>query len=181
MCGLPQASILTNKLLEKRLAIRGYYQCQHTPGLWHHMWCDITFCLVVDDFGIKTTSRADMIHLVSFLQEHYSVADDWTGSLFCGVNLTWDCINRMVDLHMPDYISKALLKYQHQAPSKPQHAPYKATPIQFGARVQTVTTDTTAPLSKERIKCMQDIGGTLLYYGHAVDLAILPAISAILP
>jgi hypothetical protein len=80
---------------------------------------------------------------------------------------------------MPDYISKALLKYQHQLPSKPQHAPYKATPIQFGAWVQTVTMDTTAPLSKECIKCVQDIVGTLLYYRHTVDPTILPAISAI--
>ena len=35
--GLPQAGILANKLLKKCLAIRGYYQCQHTPGLWQHM------------------------------------------------------------------------------------------------------------------------------------------------
>jgi hypothetical protein len=125
------------------------------------------------------TSMADMKHLILWLQEHYSVAVNWTGSLFCGVKLTWDYVNHMVDLHMPDYISKALLKYQHQAPSKPQHAPYKATPIQIRAQVQTVTMDTTAPLSKEHIKRMQDIVGTLLYYGCAVDPTILPAISAI--
>jgi hypothetical protein len=133
MYGLPQPSILANKLLEKHLAIRGYYQCQHTPGLWHHMWCDITFCLVVDNSGIKTTSTADMRYLVSLLQGHYSITVNWTGSLFCGVKLMWDYVNCTVDLHMPDYISKALLKYQHQAPSKPRHAPYKATPIQFRA------------------------------------------------
>ena len=40
-------------------------------------------------------------------------------------------------------------------------------------------TDTTAPLSNERIKQMQDIAGTLLYYGRAVDPIILPAISTI--
>jgi hypothetical protein len=80
----------------------------------------------------------------------------------------WDYINCMVDLHIPDYISMALLKYQHQAPSKPQHVPYKAAPIQFRAQVQTVTMDTTAPLSKESIKRVQDIVGTLLYYGRAV-------------
>ncbi len=37
MYGLPQAGILANKLLEQRLAARGYYQCQHMPGLWRHM------------------------------------------------------------------------------------------------------------------------------------------------
>jgi hypothetical protein len=178
MYGLPQAGILANKLLGKCLAIRGYYQRQHKPGLWRHMWHDITFCLVVDDFGIKTTSMADMKHLVSLLQEHYSIAVDWTGSLFCGVKLTWDYVNCTADLHTPDYISKALLKYQHQAPSNSQHAPYKAAPIQFGAQVQTLTMDTTASLFKECIKRMQDIVRTLLYYGRAVDPTILPAISA---
>ncbi len=32
--GLPQASILANKLLRKRLLPHGYYKCKHTPGLW---------------------------------------------------------------------------------------------------------------------------------------------------
>ena len=179
MYGLPQASILADKFLEKHLTIRGYYQCQDTPGMWCHMWHDITFCLVEYNFGIKTTSMADMKHLVSSLQEHYSIAVDWTGSLFYRAKLTWDYINQMVNLHMPNYITKALLKYQHPAPLKPQHAPCKAAPIQFRAWVQTVTTDITAPLPKECIKCMQDIVGTLLYYGRAVDPTILPAISAI--
>ncbi len=93
MFSLPQAGILTNKFLKNCLTIRGYYQSQHTPGLWHHMWRDITFCLVVDNLGIRTTSMADMKHLITSLQEYYSIAVDWTGSLFWGVKLTWDCIN----------------------------------------------------------------------------------------
>jgi hypothetical protein len=39
--------------------------------------------------------------------------------------------------------------------------------------------DNTAPLSKECIKHVQVIVGTLLYYGRAVDPTILPAINAI--
>jgi hypothetical protein len=80
---------------------------------------------------------------------------------------------------MPNYITKVLLKYQHLSPLRPQHAPYKAAPIQFGAWVQTVTTDTTAPFSKEHMKHVLDVVSTLLYYGHAVDTIILPAISTI--
>jgi hypothetical protein len=71
------------------------------------------------DFGIKTTRMTDMKHLVSSLQEHYSIAVNWTGTLFCGVKLTWDYINPTVNFHIPNYINKALLKYQHQALSKP--------------------------------------------------------------
>ena len=36
MYGLPQAGILAQKLLEKRLNAAGYHQSQYTPGLWTH-------------------------------------------------------------------------------------------------------------------------------------------------
>jgi hypothetical protein len=48
--GLPQAGILANKLLHKRLALHGYYKCKNTPGLWKHTSRPISFTLVVDDF-----------------------------------------------------------------------------------------------------------------------------------
>ncbi len=88
MYGLPQAGIIANQLLKKQLSAKGYYQCQHTPGLWRHVWQSTVFCLVVDDFGIKVTNMEDMHHLTSALEEHYKVVVDWKGSLFCGVKLT---------------------------------------------------------------------------------------------
>jgi hypothetical protein len=51
--GLPQAGILVNKLLQTRLAPHGYYECKHTPGLWKHITCPISFTLVVDNFGVE--------------------------------------------------------------------------------------------------------------------------------
>jgi hypothetical protein len=74
MYGLPHAGILANQLLKKHLAIKGYYQCQHTPGLWRHIWRYIMFCLGVNDFGIKVTNKHDMDHLVNALKEHCTVA-----------------------------------------------------------------------------------------------------------
>ena len=38
MYGLPQASMLGNKLLKCRLAKHRYYEVRHTPGYWQHMW-----------------------------------------------------------------------------------------------------------------------------------------------
>ena len=35
--GLPQAGILANKLLKKRMRPEGYYQVAHTLGLWKHV------------------------------------------------------------------------------------------------------------------------------------------------
>jgi hypothetical protein len=49
MYGLPQAGILANQLLVKRLAPF----VTHTPGLWRHKHRPVLFSLVVDDFGVK--------------------------------------------------------------------------------------------------------------------------------
>ena len=38
MYGLPQASLLANELLEKRLNARGCHQSKLVPGLWKHKW-----------------------------------------------------------------------------------------------------------------------------------------------
>jgi hypothetical protein len=126
MYGLPQAGILANQLLKKRLATKGYYQCKHTPGLWHHVWQKIRFSLVVNDFGIKVTNMHNMDHLLNAIKEHYTVAVDMTGSLYCGIHLTWKYTLGHVNCHMPGYINKALTKYQHPNLVSPQHAPYKA-------------------------------------------------------
>jgi hypothetical protein len=179
MYGLPQAGILVNKLLERRLNTKGYYHCQHTPGLWRHIWRDITFCLVVDDFGIKSTSRDHVVHLKECLEDHYKVAVDWDGSLFCGINIDWNYSAGTVDLSMPNYIPKALLKYQHPHPAVPQHQPFQNVPIQYRHWVQPVALDTSAPLTPAALKRVQDIVGTLLYYGHAVDPTLLTALSSI--
>jgi hypothetical protein len=53
MYGSPQAGILANKLLKKRLAKHGYFKQPHTPGLFSHKSCPIRFNLAVDDFRIK--------------------------------------------------------------------------------------------------------------------------------
>jgi hypothetical protein len=180
MYRLPQAGILANQLLERRLAAKRYYQCQHTPGLWQHMWQTITFCLVVNNVGIKVTNMlADFEHLKEALEEHYTVAVDYEGSLFCGVKLAWDYARCHVNCSMPGYIATALKKYQHVMPTVPQNAPCNAAAIQYSTKVQRVETNTSAPLSKRKIKHVQDIVGTLLYYARAINPTLLAALNAI--
>jgi hypothetical protein len=113
MYGLPQAGILANKLLKKCLNAKGYYQCQQTPGLWRHIQHDIMCCLVVNDFGVKTTSLDHITHLKTTLKEHYTVTMDWDGLFFCSININWNYTECIVPLNMPKYIPKALLKFQH--------------------------------------------------------------------
>ena len=58
--GLPQAGVLVNKLLKKRLAPAVYYEMPHTPGLWKHVSRPISFALVVDDFGVKYVKKKNI-------------------------------------------------------------------------------------------------------------------------
>ena len=80
---------------------------------------------------------------------------------------------------MPGYIEKALTKYQHLHSTVPQQAPNKMATIQYGTKVQRVEEDKSPPLTPEQIKRVQNIVGTLLYYGRAVDSNLLTALIAI--
>ena len=52
--GLKQSGALANKMLSKILNKEWYYQAKHTKGLWLHKTKNISFTLVVDDFGVNT-------------------------------------------------------------------------------------------------------------------------------
>ena len=179
MYGLPQAGLLANKLLARRLAKYGYYQAIHTPGLWKHTWRPIQFVLVVDDFGVEYEDKKHATHLLDALNQHYeAVSEDWKGLLFCGIKLDWDYTMKTVDLSMPGYITQALHKFQHETPKLQQHAPHKHNEVQYGRKIQlTEPADTSPPLSKDDIKRLQQIIGTLLYYARAVDSTMLVALS----
>lgn len=90
--GLPQAGILVYNLLKERLTIHGYHPCTHTPGLWWHT--------VVDDFGVQYMGIDNALHLIKVLKEHYTISLNWKGTLYCGITLQWDYLNRTVNLSM---------------------------------------------------------------------------------
>ena len=79
---------------------------------------------------------------------------------------------------MPEYIAKALTKFQHPLPSHPQHLPCKHNPIKYGIQVP-LPKDITPLLSVAQCKYLQEIVGTLLYYFCAVDPILACALSSI--
>ena len=75
---------------------------------------------------------------------------------------------------MPGYVKNALHKFQHPTPQKSQDNPYPATAKQYGMKVQLMDPiDMSAPLPLHEVKHLQQIIGTFLFYGHAVDPSIL--------
>jgi hypothetical protein len=173
MYGLPQAGILANKLLKKRLAKHGYYEVEHTPGLWTHISRPIQFTLVVDDFGIKYVGKEHADHLLNVLKEHYTIDINWEGKLYCGITLTWDYIKKHVDISMPGYIKKLLQRFQHEL-QKAQHSPFYCPPKKYGKDAQDpLPVDDSPKLPKTGITRIQQIVGAVLYYARCVDLTLL--------
>ena len=180
MYGLPQAGLMANVLLEKRLNKKGYYQSKLVPGLWKHKTRPIQFALTVDDFAVKYVGKEHALHLKSVLEQHYKITLDWTGKRYIGMTLDWDYEKRQVHVSMPGYVEKALKQFGHKWSGTKQYAPFPSTPIKYGAKKQYATEESTAPeLDKHGKKFIQQVCGKFLYLGRAVDSTLLCPISAI--
>ncbi len=123
MYGLPQAGRIASDYLTDFLKPHGYEPAPITAGLWKHTTGNIVFSLVVDDFGVRYTDKADVEHLLSVLKQHYVVKEDWTGERYCGLTIKWDHDNHTCDISMPGYVERLLLqRFTHPPPSKPELA-----------------------------------------------------------
>jgi hypothetical protein len=71
MYGLPQAGIIAQELLAKRLKKHGYSQSKTTPGLWKHKWHPVWFSLVVDNFRVKYIGEEHAQHILLTVQQYY--------------------------------------------------------------------------------------------------------------
>jgi hypothetical protein len=72
------------------------------------------------------------------IKKNYDISSDWTGIAYCGLKIDCDYTNGTVDLSMPGYIKAVLHKYQHPAPTRPEHAPYQWNPHIYGTKTQYV-------------------------------------------
>jgi hypothetical protein len=81
-------------------------RAQIPRGLWYHKTHPITFALVVDDFGVKYVNKDDVDNLIASIKKNYMLTKDWTGNLYCGIQLDWDYAGRTVNISMLGYIKK---------------------------------------------------------------------------
>lgn len=180
MYGLKQAARLALDMIREHLKKYGYEPSQYAPNIWSHQTRKTKFCLCVDDFAVKYFNKADADHLINALKEVYDITVDWKGQDYCGLKIEWDYKNAHVDISMPTYTIKALQRLQHPFPKHPQHAPHKWILPNYNSRVQYAQDDDKSQkLDKKGIKQVQQIIGTFLYYGRAVDNTILPALNDI--
>jgi hypothetical protein len=117
MYGLKQAGVLSNQLLQTRLATFGYYPSRHTPGLWLHKTRPIAFSLVLEDFVVKYVGKQHAYNHRNALLIAYDLTADWAETVYSDMTLRWDYKNRTCDISMPGYVSNMLSKFQMTPPS----------------------------------------------------------------
>jgi hypothetical protein len=118
-------------------------------------------------------------HLITCLKEKYKLTKDWSGELYCGIELDWNYDKHTLLMSMPGYMKKKLLKYKH-AVQQVQHCLYSAEPRKYGADAQSsLPVDNSWKLNDGEIKQVQKIVGSILYYAQAVDMTVLMALSTI--
>ena len=152
-----------------------------TPGLWRHTYRKTTFTLCVDDFGIQYFSKSNSDHLIGAIRDTYECSIDWKGTQYCGLTLAWNYPKGYVNIYMPGYVTKALKKFNHKSPKRPEHAPqYCTAPIYGQQTQQRATQESTAPLIlPAKNQRVQAITGTFLYYGIDIDSTILVTLNEI--
>lgn len=180
MYGLPQAGKIANDRLVEHLGEYGYKPVPRTAGLWKHETRELSFTLVVDDFGVKYEKEEDARHLEEALSKLYHVTTDWDGKLYVGVTLDWDYDKRHLHCSMPGYIEAMLHRFQHPKPSRPQDQPFPSAIPTYGKSSQIIKPTEQLPLLPEDEQItLPQIVGVLLYYAIAVDSTLLTALNAL--
>jgi hypothetical protein len=179
MYGLPQAGLISQKKLFQHLEKNGYIQDTNVPCLFRHKTLDVTFILVVDDFGVKYSNSKDVNNLISVLEELYELKIDWDGNKYLGFDIRFDDTNHTVSVSMPGYVDKLLQRFNSAGLIlRGAASPAVYLPPAYGIKVQKVDEiDVSDVLNKDEIKLLQEIIGTLLFYARAVDYTMLTAVN----
>jgi hypothetical protein len=175
--GLKESGRIANEDLVDHLIKHGYHESAFTVGLFKHETRDISFTLVVDDFGIKWRNKDDLDHLITSLEKKYNMKTDMDAKQYVGINLKWDYQQHTLTCSMDDYIDTALQELQHVMPKQHYKSPSKHIQPVYGAKIQYVEEDKTPALSPDKIKYVQKVIGKFLFMARAVDNTQLHALN----
>jgi hypothetical protein len=155
MYGLKESGFIANQELEVVLGKQGYIPSKFTPGLFTHKKRNISFSLVVDDFGVKYEKKEDMDHLVKTLGDRYPIKVDLKAKFYLGITTKWDNNQRTAKLSMPGYVKEASLEFQHEGTNEVKfNSPSPYIPPVYGKKQQMAKVDETNPINKKGNKAI---------------------------
>ena len=175
MYGLPQAAYLSNRHLVQHLAKHDYVEDPNVPCLFSHASNKIQFTLIVDDFGVKYSTRAALDHLTAAIQAGgWKLKINLQGDKHIGIDLAWDYENNTLTTSMPHCVSKGIARFAPDVVLKGAPSPAVYVPPKFGETVQYETVDNSAPASPAEKLWVQQVNGYFLYYARMQNPLILP-------
>ena len=129
---------------------------------------------------MKYSRQKDAKHLLSVLEKEFTAAStNWEGALYCGITLEWNYEEIWLDISMPGYIQKVLPKYKHESPPRPQ-SPYVIAPKKYSKDTHDqLPLDESPTFYKEKIKKIQGVVGSILFYACSVDSTSLVGLNTI--
>ena len=132
--GLKQSGIIANQELVKHMAPFGNHPVQLTPGMQVHDNRNTVFSPVVDDFCVQYSSMEDTNYFFNALRAKYLITVDMEATVYIGIKLDWDYVNRTVTLSMPNYACKDLHIFQHILRGGKEYPPLSAPRSNMGIK-----------------------------------------------
>ncbi len=94
--------------------------------------------------------------------------------------MDWDYNGHKVHVSMLNYVPKALMRFQHQAPNKPQHQLFPHIKPNYRVKAQYMEdTVTSALLPNKDKKFIQEVISTFLFYARCINSTMLAALGTI--
>ena len=78
---------------------------------------------MVGDFCVHYSSMEDASHFFNSLREKYLVTVSMEATVYIGIKLDWDYVDRTVTLTMQIYLRKALHRFQHTLMGSKDYSP----------------------------------------------------------
>ena len=164
-----------HQIISKLLTEAESYSITGSHRLWTHKTRKISFCLCVDNFGIKYQKLEYPHHLQKLYSNlHWKI--NYEEETFLGFTLKWIYEQGYVDISVIGYVYPLLAKLQYPAPIKPQYSPHEYILKKWprkGVWQYAQQQDTLPLLSTKETKRFQSALVSLLYCGRAIDCVIL--------
>jgi hypothetical protein len=179
MYGHPVAGRIANADLVEHLGQHGYIQDPNIPSFFENAINQVSFTLVVDDFGIKYTGADTLKDLIRVLELRYIIKVDMSGKKYVGIRLDWDYVANTVTLDMPTTVPDAIARFLPDGPRKKTRTPGIYVPPNYLSPDMSATVDESPPATAAEKSFIMEVVGVFLFYARMVDSTMLPIVTFI--
>ena len=91
---------------------------------------------MVNDLCVQYFSTEDADQFLNALRAKYLITVDMDVTVYIGIKLTWDYVNRTVTVSKPRYVQKAVHIFHHILRGGKEYSPHTCAHIPYGQKIQ---------------------------------------------